>query len=79
MYSKRAYMIKCDCCNFTVDLDPSEPGRGLPPGFQRSKINGRVYTLCTRCLGDMLPGTDYHVDDPEVPAPLKKMIRCKKC
>lgn len=71
-------MIKCECCNLTAEFDPSKAGRSLPPDFNRRKINGRVYTLCSRCLGDMLPGTDYHVDDPEVPFPLKKMIRSKR-
>jgi hypothetical protein len=68
-------MPTCFGCNETVEWDPDKEGRSLPPNFHKRRINGRVYTLCKACVGDMLPGTDYHLDDYEVPHRLKAKIR----
>jgi hypothetical protein len=68
----------CFGCDKTIEWDPVEKGRSLPPDFHTRKISGQVYTLCARCIGDMMPGTDYHLEDYEVPSGLKKKIRNKR-
>lgn len=68
-------MTKCICCNYSVEFDPIKAGGSLPPNFHHRKVGGQVYTLCSGCIGDMMPGTNYDIDDPAVPIILKKKLR----
>ena len=70
-------MPTCFGCNKTVEWDPIDKGKSLPPDYHKRKINGQVLTLCSGCVGDMMQGSDYNLDDYEVPYQLKAKIRKK--